>query len=363
MEMKHLITLLALLNITLFLHAEECLDSLYTRLGLDSCIKSVDCDTIVDCNGYSVRVVKNNGQLKTLGLSLFSDNIKENSDKEVLCFIESALLAQTRGILNAPFNKVILKSGNFADFKQIGPATDCSISAVNSKSMNIDWTVSGKKVCVESPLGYDAVKTGNRSQIENALIAKLKKGGLLQHHSENLDTVRLEPYKEDLYIYPGNTYLNKDISSTIYLHSGETLTPVWNTKYPLESIANLFLYPSSIYGNPQIELKILKHEYGESEIFTIPVADFLTVTESEGCSPYWGVESFEGGNLKGALFLFNRHQGYEHVISVECNPEELIAGKGSIKARASLYIPTNNVDNLFQPYVKKSKDEKIKYNK
>lgn len=363
MYMKHLITLLALLNINLVLHADECLDSLYTRLDLDSSIKSVDCDTIVDCNGYSVRIVKNNGQLKTLGLSLFSDNMKENSDKEVLCFIESALLAQTQGILNAPFNKVILKSGNFAVFKQIGPATDCSISAVNSKSMVVKWKVSGKKVCVALPLGYDVAKNGNRTIIENNLITKLKTGGVSQRLYEDLDTLQLEPYKANLYICPGDTYLNKDITSNIFLNFNGTLTPVWSTEYPLESIADMFLYPSSIYEDSKIEVKVLKHEYGESETFTIPMSYLWSAAESDGCTPYWGVESFENGKLKGALFLFNRHQGYDHVLSIECNPGEVIAGNGTIKARASLYIPTNNVDNLFQPYRTKSKDEKINYNK
>ena len=44
-------------------------------------------------------------------------------------------------------------------------------------------------------------------------------------------------------------------------------------------------------------------------------------------------------------------------------PEEIINGNGQIKARASLFIPTNNVYNLYSPYVKKSKNERIDYEK
>lgn len=363
MKMRYIITLFALLNIVGLSHAEECLDSLFTRLDLNSRIEKVDCDTLIEYQGYTVRVVKTNGQLKSLGLDLFSENIKNSSDKETLCYIESALLAQTQGLVEEPYNNVILKSGALTDFKNISPSTDCSISAVNSKSMVVNWNASEKKVSVALPLGYDVPKSGNRTQIENALIAKLKKGGIAQRHSEDLDTLRLESYKEDLYIYPGNTYLNKDITSNIFFYCNDTLTPVWSTEYPLESIADLFLYPSSIYGDPKIEVKVLKHEYGESETFTIPLSDLLSVTEFDGCTPYWGVESFENGKLKGALFLFNRHHGYDHVFSIECKPKDVIDGNGTIKARASLYIPTNNVDNLFQPYVKKSKNEKINYYK
>lgn len=363
MKMRYIITLFALLNIVGLLHAEECLDSLFTRLDLNSRIEKTDCDTLIDCKGYTVRVVKTNGQLKSLGLNLFTEGIKNSSDKETLSYIESALLAQTQGLVKEPYNKIILKSGVLTDFKNISPSTDCSISAINSKSMVVNWKVPGKKVSVSLPLGYDVVKNGNRTKIENTLIAKLKKGGVSQRHYEDLDTMRLEPYKADLYIYPGGAYLNKDITSNIFLFFNGTLTPVWSKEYPLESIADMFLYPSTIYEDSKIEVKVLKHEYGESETFTIPLSYLWSAAESDGCTPYWGVESFENGKLKGALFLFNQHQGYDHVFSIECKPEDVIDGNGTIKARASLYIPTNNVDNLFQPYVKKSKNEKINYHK
>lgn len=363
MKMKHIIAFIFLLNISLILHAEEYQDSLYSRLDLNSRIEKADCDTVIDYNGYSIKVVKQRGQLRHVGLNLFSNQLKSANDAEILCYIESGLLAHSQGILEEPFGKLTLRSGKLVDFKSINPSTDCSISTVNLKYITVDWNLSGRKVSVSLPLGYDVAKKGNRSQIENAFISRLRKGSDSRHHLDDLDILRLMPYKEDLYIYPGNTYIKKDISSNMYLFFNGAFTPVWSTEYPLESIADLFLYPSSMYEDSKIEIKVLKHEYGESETFTIPVSYLWSAAESDGCTPFWGVESFENGKLKGALFLYNQHQGYDHVFSIECKPEDVIDGNGTIKARASLYIPTNNVDNLFQPYVKKSKNEKINYHK
>lgn len=90
---------------------------------------------------------------------------------------------------------------------------------------------------------------------------------------------------------------------------------------------------------------------------------FLAYCEEEGCVPFWGVEKFHNGKLEGALFIYNQDQGYDHVLKIDCIPQEVIEGKGSITARASLFVPTNNVNNLFQPYIKKTDKERIRYDK
>ena len=142
----------------------------------------------------------------------------------------------------------------------------------------------------------------------------------------------------------------------------EDLKPVWTTAQPLESMANLFLFPSEAYGEKMIELTVLKHEYGTREKLTVPLAGLLAVCESEGCETYWGVETYENGLLCGALFFRNRRGGYDHVLKIECNPTEVIGGTGKLTARASLYVPTNNIHNLMAPIPdKEGKSRKIRY--
>ena len=159
---------------------------------------------------------------------------------------------------------------------------------------------------------------------------------------------------------PGPQYLDRKIARNIYLSSADVSDIIWNSSKPVESISNLFSYGIK-KSNPGLDLTILKHEYGEQEHLKTSVESLLVVAEEEGCTPFWGVENFDGKKLTGSLFLYNPQQGYDHVVKIECNPTEIIDGTGEIKARAYLYVPTNNVKSLDEPYRTKSEDEKIKY--
>ena len=132
---------------------------------------------------------------------------------------------------------------------------------------------------------------------------------------------------------------------------------------PMFGVANLFICPSELYGNQKLNVTVLKHKYGEKETFTITVDQLLAYAEKTGCLPFWGMERFEDGRLEGSLFLYNRIQGYDHVFKVVCTPADVIGGAGEIEARASLFVPTNNVQNLYAPYQKKAEDKKIRYEK
>lgn len=172
-----------------------------------------------------------------------------------------------------------------------------------------------------------------------------------------------EPYDDDKYIIPGSSYQNKNITRNIYLTTDSVINPIWDSKFPLESIANLFICPNEIYRDIELNVTVLKHEYGEKENFIVALDTFLAYCEEEGCVPFWGVEKFHGGKIEGALFLYNQGQGYDHVLKIDCDPKAVIENNGSISARVSLFVPTNNVNNLFQPYIKKSDKEKIHYDK
>ncbi len=296
-------------------------------------------------------------------LNLFSEEMKESLDRETLDFIEEALAAKVVGEKNADFDKVKLTAGSIADLTKITPQTPCTINNQNSKQMTIEWNLDGKKVTVSVPLGYDTPKTGSRSDIENRLIAMLKAGESKRKSFGKIDPEKLESYGDSLYILPGKYYQDKSITRNVYFLNDSTLAPVWSVEYPLESVADMFLLPSAKYGDVKVKMTILKHEYGEQETVEVPLQQMMAAFEQDGCVPYWGVEKFDNGKLEGALFLYNQQQGYNHVLKVDCSPADLINGGGEITARASLYIPVNNVRNLYAPYKKKTEKEKIKYNK
>lgn len=324
--------------------------------------ESENCDTICNIKGYEVHIIKDRGEISHMGINLFTDEIKRSTDKSLLDFVEEALLAKVLNVKSNVYDRLVISNGVLTDFSSLSPQSDYSLTNNNSKSMTIEWPLSDRCITVTMPLNYDVVSSGSRDEIENDFITKIKnfKGSRISF--EPIDTSKLEPYGENKYIYAGPCYNNRYITRNIYLN-GDNISPVFDIRSPVESIANLFIFPSEISDSINVDLTILKHEYGEKENFVIPLSQFLAACEDNGCIVFWGIEKYEEGFLEGSLFLYNQYRGYDHVIKVECNPESVLNKRGHIQARASLFIPTNNVHNLYSPYVKKDEKEKIKYDK
>lgn len=363
--MRKCIALLCVLSGALFASAEVTnrAESLMKQTGRIPELPALNCDTVLTVDGYAVRVVKNEGKVTHIGLNLFSGELKNSIGRSLLDYIEEALLAKSQGIRDDYYKKVAVTNGSVTDFRELPADTPCQINTRNSRTMEFEWTSGAKRISVTVPVSYDTGMSGSRSDIENGLIGRVRKSDGKRHSFGPVDTTRLEAYGEELFIYPGAIYQTKGITRNVYFESDENdvISPVWNTAYPLESMANAFLFPAEKYGDIMLNLTVLKHEYGEKETLTVPLNRFLAACEDDGCVAYWGVEKYENGLLKGALFLYNQGRGYDHVFRIECNPAEVIAGGAEIKARGGLFIPTNNVNKLFAPYVKKTEKEKIKY--
>lgn len=363
---KSLTILATVAAITAGAQSNTQLRDLSAALGETLTALPADCDTIVDCRGYAVRAVMRGGQPERLGLDLFSDVMLSTPDGRMLDYISSVLLAEACNTEIDGFGKVSITGGTIADFKKVGPSTPVSVKSADARLMTVEWPVdsAGRTLRAEASISYQNAKGGTRSEIEDRFIASLKASDNGRRVAFAVNGEDLEPYFDSLYVLPGGYYLNKEITRNVYLRDDSVYAPVWDERFPLESMADLMLYPAdSVYGDIPLELTVLKHEYGEKETMTINLDRFLAAAEKDGCMPFWGIERFDNGHLEASLFLFNSRQGYDHVVKIECDPTDVIRGDGLIKARASLYIPTNNVDTLFRPYKKKTEKEKIKWRK
>lgn len=295
-------------------------------------------------------------------LNLFSEDDKAYCGKAMLEYIEAALYRRTLGETPEDDRLSILQ-GEISDFKKINASTPYSIRNTNARTLTVEWEVDGHAVIVSLPVGYDTASGGlSRAEVENNFIAKLRDGSVRRLRFEGFSADTLKPYSDSLYILPGESYQIDEINRNVYFSKGEKgFSPIWDAGMLQESVADMFIYPSAVYDDVQLDLIVLKHEYGEKATLELPLNRLLAVCEQEGCIPYWGLEKREGEIIEGSLFLYNEWLGYDHVIKVEMNAADVINGRGKVKARASLYVPTNNVGNLFQPYVRKSEKERIVY--
>lgn len=201
-----------------------------------------------------------------------------------------------------------------------------------------------------------------RSDIENDFIARLQLFEGERAEFPAVDPELLEPYDETKFVLPGAQYVTPYIAQNTYFNSREA-DPVWDAAAPLESMANLFIFPADKYLEVPVELTVIAHEYGKKISLTVTLNRLLAMCEADGCTPFWGVEKFDDGHLEGALFLVNRREGYNHLFRISADPAEVISNGVAVTARASLFVPINNIHDLFAPYEESAGKEKIHYEK
>ena len=357
-----IIVLSSLISLPLLANRQTEYAHLYSLLNWHENSEEEYIDSIIPYKGYRVHIIENKDNIDFIGLNLFNDDVKNAVDKEMLDFVETALLGKIVGEEINGNTNFLFFGGDINKFKKISPESECRISNLNSQYLSFEWNDNrGNTLRLDVPIIYDNVKGGSRGEIEEEFIKRINSSSIYRDNEINLEVEKLIPYGENEYVLPGQDYINKEITRNLYLLSDSVPELLFDKKYPCESIANLFIYPIDQNGIINIDLTILKHEYGDKELISVGLENFLALCEDEGCLPYWGTENYDGETLYGSLFLYNWKHGYDHVLKIECKPEEVIEGTGSIKARASLFIPTNNVQTLFEPYRTKNEDEKIKY--
>lgn len=202
-----------------------------------------------------------------------------------------------------------------------------------------------------------------RAEREEAFIAGLK--------AMKVDSLRPQPNftitdlkragENNLFVLKGETYLIDNVNGDSYLAAGKggEAEFVYDPALPAATIANMVVIGGGYRA--MLDLTVAKHRIGELEQFQMPLEALLQYCINEGCKVYWGLKSVAENKLEGTIFFYNAAKGYDHVVRIECYPSLLGDESFTMKAHASLFIPTNNVKDLFEEYHKKTDNERIKW--
>ena len=338
-----------LFGISVYASRQNDLLEIYSALKNELKISGQDIDTVVKYKNYDLHVIIKKNNVQHMGVNLFSDSMKKSYDKEIMDYIEFSLLSKILGIEISGNNDLKVSHGSLNDFKDINPMTPCVISDTYSNNLLIEWELPGNQsLQLEVPISYENIKGGSRGEIENQFIDKLRNSASSRRQTIELDIDKMIPYGKELYVVPGESYINPEISRNVYFLFREEFSPVWDCQYPLESMSNFFILSSDIEKSTDLSLTFIKHDYGKNENLSTCMENFMAVCENDGCVPFWGVESFDGQKLVGSLFMVNRNHEYNHIIKIECEPYKVIEGKGRVMARVNLFVPTNNTKSIFE---------------
>lgn len=306
----------------------------------------------------AISAQNNDGQIQ-----LFGEAIREANPPAPLDYVErayAAYLNSDKEFANH-YGNIRFNQGSWKSLSQVNDSTACTVEMLFGRYYVISWPDIAE---VEFPVQYDKLLGGIRTDIEDALITRLKDKSA-QPHVEIPNYFLSELRDESgLLVLAGEAYQLADINKNIYFIATrdtaktDTLSAekdstammpkaslVYDSTYPAQSVANIFICGAK--QSIPITIVIPKHEYGKQETVITTVETLLQECIADGCEVYWGTESVADDELRGALFLYNMSYGYEHIMRITCDPRLIGSDKLTMQGRMSLFVPTNNVKNLY----------------
>lgn len=294
---------------------------------------------------------------------LFGQALRDAYPPAPLDYVEHAYSAYLTGDKETlgRYDNIEFLSGSWNSMKQVNDSTPCTIEMLFGRAYMVTWEGVAQ---LQFPVQYDKLLGGTRSEIEDALIARLKANGR-QPRVETPSCFFSELRDKDgLLVLEGETYQIADVNKNVYYIAADdaattdTLSDyndstavvprvslVCDSAYPAQSVANIFICGSR--QSIPVTIVIPKHEYGEQETVTTTVETLLQECVADGCEAYWGTENVTDSELRGALFLYNPSLGYDHIVRISCDPRLIGSDSLTMQGRMSLFVPTNNVKDLF----------------
>lgn len=318
---------------------------------------------VVNIDGCSYTVTVHQGKPIYIQRQIFADALHKIYDSNLLRYVEEAYAYHTLGDSDNRFRQISFTEGSWRDFDNIGESTPFSFVNNNSREAILTWEGDQGNTVMKFPISYDIIKGGTRTEIEDRFISQLKdfKSSGLRSRPK-FSPSDLQEVEKNLLQLTGKNYMMPGINRNVYLAPDKDGNPkyIFSHTRPLPTMANLVVIGTNNI-KPKVDIKVLKHEYGKTETVNVTLESLLQFAALDGCEPFWGFESYEDDILKGVIFLYNETEGYDHVIRIECDTRKLTADNFNLTATASLYVPTNNVSDLFHktPTTKK-KHERFK---
>lgn len=289
-------------------------------------------------------------QVKSGGLRLFSDGMRQAYPSAPLDYVEDAYRAYANGVKDdsSRFEGLTFVYGSWESLAAaLTDSTACTVSLINGRQYSIVWDGIAQIVF---PVQYDRIIGDSRSVIEDSLIRRLK--------SCRVEAVCVIPDSlvaadtlvgDSLYVVKGDTYGVAQVSRDVYLMmtADSLMATVYSPEMPVATLADMFICGLDGLSVPAV-ITIPRHDYGVVDTLTTTVESLREVCGADGCVPFWGTESIDGDELRGTVFFYNRALGYDHVLRVVCDPRLIGAPDFCLHCRMSLFVPTNNVKNLYE---------------
>lgn len=317
-------------------------------------------DDKLSYRGKPLTVIIADGEVQHIGYRLFNAEERRKMPSPVYNFIERYALAldlplkrektDTRQIAE---DHISFSTGTFSSL--FGTKQDLAIEMHDGRDYTVSWKEQGKtSCCMNFPADYTLLHGSEMMENERRLSSQI-----LRHKVRN-DSVapvvtrkQLMPtWQNNYFILSGESYYMDQLNTNLYYERiserEDAFRLVYNERYPLESLANLF---TTTWIPNSFILGITLCKYGHSkESFEVPLTQWTDYCLKQGCKPYFGVISYDGETATCSLIMRNEACGYNHILKASMPMEQFPERRGLITARLYAYVPTYNIKYLFEEF-------------
>ena len=245
--------------------------------------------------------------------------------------------------------------GNDTRFKSLTGKEDFTLSLTNGL-YSAQWSRDGKLLVECSfPSRIDLLTFLNKAELEDMMLSKLKYqhienefGSVPKEDMSKLKRIDYSPF----YVRDLGYYITPRMSHQVVYQPLDSISNVCellvnSPKYPLECISNYML---TGYSPEPIAIDLNMDSYGyQTEVVTIDLGKMFRILSSEGSVPYWGVEEYDGDQIKGLYVWLNRFGGFAHIITIDI-PVNTISTASKANARMHSYVRLDNLKSLFEEF-------------
>ena len=278
------------------------LQKAYEKLHLDAQAES--------CSDLIIRKSAD-GTIEHIGIPLFSDEMRRLLPSPIYDYLEFAVLDHKYHINDNMLQqqKIRFYNGSWADLEQIKPSDNCTIDNREDKWYIVKWTRDGQnQLAVAVPIDYELLANSTRKEMEQNFCRQLK---------------QFRPPREQKESY----------SSTIKSSS------------PQEALSNILL-TSTDSLQVMLNMELLYAGFRKESV-SVSLPQWMGYCRSVGCTPYYIYEGAQSDQASAMLLMYNRNEGYAHLLHLHAPISQLEAKSQTYQGKVYMFIPTNNVADLF----------------
>ena len=304
--------------------------------------------------------------VRHVGLALFSEEVKDKSNRLVLEFAERYFLQLEHPAPHATVammlrsDGVSFPKGNWHDIRKINSDTPFKLD-YHLMRYTLSWQTKGATLSFSFPGKYQLIRGENLPEAEGHLVEDIKKTMCSSH--PNVRNEELRPStSQGFFIRRGGWFYAETINATTYYRRKKDglLIPVIDPDLLEESVANIMLCPNAAES---FSFDVTMHGYGYKDSrFSIPVHQWIDFCIQEGCDLYCGIEKVSTSDVRATVLAVNQQLNFNHLLTVSVPISAIENARGVVKAELNAFIPTHNIINFRgqpRPQMKKGKSTDV----